>query len=175
MESFETFWRILCEAFPESEHRSREDHLALLENPLYQLNYIREGERIVGFWTLWDLAPYAFMEHLALSALCRGKGYGTVVFEGLFKTLDRPLILEVERPDTETAARRIAFYERLGLHLNRYDYVQPPLQKGQPPVPMYLMSWPEPLTPEQFEEARRLLYTQAYAGLAEAWVERADT
>lgn len=164
MKDFDEFWRILCEAFPENEHRSREDHKALLNNPIYQLNYIRENQQVLGFWSLWNIGAFSFMEHLALDNSCRGKGYGTKVFEILFSSLDRPLILEVERPDTEEAQRRIALYQRLGLHLNLYDYYQPPLQPGFEPVPMYLMSWPEPLEEDAFNTVRERLYDIVYHG-----------
>lgn len=168
MEHFEVFWRILCEAFPESEHRSREDHLALLDKPFYQLNTILKEDEPVGFWSLWDLEGFVFMEHLAVDAACRGEGHGTAVFRELFKTLDRPLVLEVERPDTAAAVRRIALYQRLGLHLNPYDYVQPPLQKGQETVPMHLMTWPSPLSPEAYEAVRDTLYALVYDGFQPA-------
>lgn len=162
MNDFDEFWRILCEAFPENEHRSRESHAALLKDPLYQLNYIREDGQILGFWSLWNLGSCLYMEHLALDIRCRGKGYGSRVFQQIFETARLPLILEVERPDTEKARRRIELYQRLGLHLNRFDYVQPPMQEGCGSVPMYLMSWPEALGELEFSAIRKQLYETVY-------------
>lgn len=162
MDDFDAFWRILCEAFPESEHRSREAHRALLDNPRYRLYFIRENGRIQGFWGLWTLDGFNYIEHIALDSSCRGKGTGTRIFEALFRSGEQPLILEVERPETEEAGRRIAFYERLGLHLNRFDYVQPAMQDGCDPVPMYLMSWPEALDAAGFDGVREQLYRTVY-------------
>lgn len=162
MNDFDEFWRILCDAFPESEHRNREGQRVLLDHPLYKLNFIRENNRILGFWSVWRLDPFQYIEHLALDSSCRGKGYGTRLLEQVFRQAAGPLILEVERPDTEEARRRIVFYERLGLHLNRYDYFQPPLQPGYEPVPMYLMSWPEPLGQTEFNAVRKELYAVVY-------------
>lgn len=162
MNDFDEFWRILCEAFHEETHRSREAHEALLKHPLYQLNYIREEGRVLGFWSIWNLGSFRFMEHLAVDSCCRGKGYGSRVFRQLFETSPLPLVLEVERPDTEEARRRIEFYRRLGLHLNPYDYIQPAMQEGCGPVPLYLMSWPDPLGEAGFKEVRRLLYDKVY-------------
>lgn len=163
MNDFEVFWRILCEAFPECEHRRRESHEALLKHPRYRLNFIREEERILGFWSLWDLGEFRYMEHLALDSSCRGKGYGSKVFEQVFQDAELPFILEVERPDTDKARRRIALYQRLGLHLNRFDYHQPPLQPGCREIPMYLMSWPEPLDEAGFNGIRDKLYETVYS------------
>lgn len=161
MKDFEEFWRILCESFPESEHRSRHAHRAILDNPIYTLRYIREEGRILGFWSIWDLGCCRFMEHLALDRECRGKGYGSAIFKDIFEE-DKPLILEVEKPHTEEAKRRIEFYRRLGLHLNTFDYYQPPMQEGYGTVPMYIMSWPDPLDKAAFENLRALLYDRVY-------------
>lgn len=161
MRDFEEFWRILCEAFPESEHRSREAHQAILNNPIYTLNYIREEGHILGFWSIWDLGSSRFMEHLALDKSCRGKGYGSAVFKKIFMD-EKPLILEVEKPDTEVARKRIELYQHLGLHLNTFDYYQPPMQEGFGTVPMYMMSWPEPLNKPTFNNIRGVLYDRVY-------------
>lgn len=162
MDAFKPFWRILCEAFPESEHRSQEEHLALLSHPRYELNPILCEGSVAGYWSLWKLDTFSFIEHIAVDSAYRGRGLGTQVFQELFSVLKGPLILEVERPVTPEAERRIAFYERLGLHLNRYPYVQPALQTGQPPVPMHLMSWPEPLNRQCYEAVRQELYRIVY-------------
>ncbi len=162
MKDFEEFWRILCEAFPENEHRRKERHEALLDHSLYSLHFIREEGRILGFWSLWNLGEFLYMEHLALDSRYRGKGYGSRVFEQIFREAKVPFVLEVERPDTEKARRRIALYERLGLHLNRFDYYQPPLQLGCEKIPMYLMSWPVPLNEAQFTAVRDRLCETVY-------------
>lgn len=162
MDDFRRFWEILCEAFPEEEHRSREDHEALMTNPAYEITYIRENSRIVGFYSLWDLGAFVFMEHFAFDAEYRGKGLGAKYLQALFKELNRPLVLEVEVPATQDAKRRIAFYEAQGLHFNRYAYVQPPLQVMCRAVPMHLMSWPQPLTEEMYHKYKKRLYHVVY-------------
>ncbi len=162
MNDFDVFWRILCEAFPEEEHRNREGQEALLNNPAYHLHYIREEGQILGFWSTWDFESFLFVEHLALDSVCRGKGYGTSALQQIFDTAGKSVILEVEKPETEKAKRRIALYERLGLHLNTYDYFQPPLQTGQGCVPMYIMSWPSLLNEMDFKRVRSELYRIVY-------------
>ncbi|AZS15605.1 hypothetical protein [Paenibacillus lutimineralis] len=73
----------------------------------------------------------------------------------------KPLILEVELPDTSLSQRRIKFYERLGFYINPYDYVQPALS-GQAAIPLKMMSYPEPLTPKQFANVKSVLYSKVY-------------
>ncbi len=166
MNDFEEFWRILCEAFPENEHRSRVDHEALLDHPLYQLNYIREDGKILGFWSVWNLSSFLFVEHLALDRRCQGKQYGSAALNRIVGTAGLPLVLEVEKPETEDARRRIGFYQRMGVHLNPFDYFQPPLQVGCDIVPMHLMSWPDPLDEAGFTAIRKELYDTVYGGYA---------
>lgn len=161
MRDFDEFWRILCEAFPESEHRNRAAHEALLNHPEYTLHFIREEDKIFGFWSIWDLGSCRFMEHLALDKSCRGRGYGSAVLKEIFKD-EKPLILEVEKPDTEEARRRIELYRRLGLHLNTFSYYQPPMQDNCTAVPMYIMSWPKPLDKDSFNQLRIILYDRVY-------------
>ena len=72
------------------------------------------------------------------------------------------MCLEVELPDTETAKRRIGFYERNGFFLNRYPYEQPPLSKGADRIPMYVMTAGRPVGEEEFESLRRLVYASVY-------------
>ena len=54
----------------------------------------------------------------------------------------KPLVLEVELPETSTEAeRRVRFYERCGLTAHEdFPYWQPPYRQDLPEVPMMLMS-----------------------------------
>lgn len=74
----------------------------------------------------------------------------------------RPIVLEVEPPDTDMAQRRISFYERLGFHLNPFEYMQPPLQKGQPELSLKIMSYPQTLTDAEFALYKETLYSKVY-------------
>ncbi|MNY54601.1 hypothetical protein D3C86_1904940 [compost metagenome] len=72
------------------------------------------------------------------------------------------MLLEVEPPAGELEQRRIGFYERLGFHLNPYDYVQPPLRTGQPDLPLRIMTYPRPIRKSEFQLYREILYTEVY-------------
>ena len=74
----------------------------------------------------------------------------------------QPIILEVEPPTDNTSQRRIAFYQRLGFHLNPYHYEQPSMQPGQPAIPLYIMSYPKPLRKDTFESYVDELYRKVY-------------
>ena len=59
----------------------------------------------------------------------RGNGIGTMLFKYYLTNTEKLTILEVELPEDEISSRRIKYYERMGMKLNEYDYLQPPLQE----------------------------------------------
>ena len=71
-------------------------------------------------------------------------------------------MLEVELPEDEITRRRVGFYRRHGLALNERFYQQLPLRDGDSPTPMFLMSFPCPLTDAEFVRVRREIYRHVY-------------
>ncbi len=80
----------------------------------------------------------------------------------LLEISKQPMILEVEPPFTQEAQRRINFYERLGFHLNDFEYWQPPYEEEKPWVRLQLMSSLRPLTSSEFKSVRNQLYASVY-------------
>lgn len=159
---FERFWEIYIQSFPESERRNKPQQIVLLEDPRYHvLPIIHEGNE-AGFFTYWDLDGFLFGEHLAVDESFRNAGLGRIFLEQFFTTLKAPFIIEVERPINEIAARRIAFYERLGFVLCPFDYVQPSYTGLTEPVPMYMMAYQQVLDRNQFELYRSNIHKTVY-------------
>ncbi len=96
-----------------------------------------------GFITTWTLPSARYVEHFAIHSGLRGGGLGGRAFASLREkaTTSLPLVLEVEAPVDELTRRRIAFYERHGMHLLRdTTYEQPPYVAGGKALPMCLMA-----------------------------------
>jgi hypothetical protein len=74
----------------------------------------------------------------------------------------KPVFLEVEPPSTEIARRRINFYERIGFHLNKFDYLQPALQGGQKPLLLKNMTYPNPLEEVFFDYCKKIIFENVY-------------
>ena len=70
--------------------------------------------------------------------------------------------MEVEPPETEMARRRIGFYQRHGIFLNRFAYWQQPLRPGAVPMPLLVMSWPRPVSAGGFEPYKKIIYREVY-------------
>lgn len=160
---FDQIFAIMGASFPESERRTYAGQKNLLADPHYRLiTKKNEQNRIIAFMAVWEFSSFRFVEHIAVDSTIRGGGLGRKLMEAYIGESSKPILLEVEPPDTELAQRRIGFYERLGFCLNPFEYVQPPLQEGQPDLPLQIMSYPEPLTETAFSLYKEDLYEKVY-------------
>ena len=156
-------YRLMLESFPRDELRSCEDQRALLDEPRYH-PYVAHGEggEVVALLTVWSLGEIAFIEHFAVAPALRGGGLGSRLLGEIVTMYQKPLCLEVERPETETARQRIDFYRRNGFYLNEYDYEQPAYGEGRAAVPLYVMTWGQAVDRPTFERIRASLYDKVY-------------
>ncbi|SMB81440.1 Ribosomal protein S18 acetylase RimI [Desulfonispora thiosulfatigenes DSM 11270] len=161
-ETWEVFWEIYNDSFPEDEKRNLQAQKRLLDNPKYKILPYKAKNETIGFCTVWELGDFLYVEHAATHQKVRGKGHGEKMYQGLIKEYPTKIVLEVEPPDTEIAKRRINFYQRLGFKLNSYDYVQPAYDESKKPVPLMIMSYPNNLVKDEFVDVRDTLYEQVH-------------
>ena len=121
-----------------------------------------DDNQVIGLLGIWQFKKFNFIEHFAVREDLRGQGLGSQMIQDYAKSDAKPIVLETERPKTKIAKRRIGFWQRNGFILNEYDYIQPPYSPEKYPVPMFLMSKPHPLTPEEFESYRTSIHTAVY-------------
>ncbi len=150
--------------FPDNERRATEaqryntDH-----NPVFHCMLAEEENEPVGFFTYWDFGQYCYGEHFATQASIRNQGYGSRIICALYDHIQRPLVLEVEMPNSDISMRRIHFYQRHGLQLwEGYDYIQPPYSADSAELPMLLMASRE-LNPQQdFNHVVQTIHHEVY-------------
>lgn len=160
---FDKIFALMKASFPENERRTYAGQKELLANPHYRLiTQTNDNNQIIAFLTAWEFPFFRFVEHIAVDPGARGTGIGRKLMTAYIEESSKPVLLEVEPPDTDLARRRISFYERLGFQVNPYEHMQPPLQKGQPYLPLKLMSYPQILTEEEFALCKEILYTNVY-------------
>ena len=160
---FKDLFEIMDYSFPRNERRDMDEQLALFDDGRYKVacQYGDDG-KLRAFMAYWELDGVTYLEHFAVARTLRGAGLGGAFLDELLKGLKPPVCLEVELPETDIAARRIAFYRRHGFILNDYDYIQPPLGKGRVPQPLKVMSYGAPLSRGQFEDIRGKIYAAVY-------------
>ena len=130
------------EAFPPEEYRPKEKQLAILDDVGYKATVLKDGEAVIGFIAVWRLNGFTFAEHFAVSSNMRNKGVGTEFLKEYLKSLDTPLVLEVENVDDEIAKRRIGFYKRIGFIETDICYNQPNFHTSNKVIPLKIMYHP---------------------------------
>jgi ribosomal protein S18 acetylase RimI-like enzyme len=163
LKNFNKAWKIYGEAFPEDERRSLSQQMMLMESPMYSFKYLFDCQELAGFLTYWKLDGFVYIDHFAISRILRGKGLGEKALADFLLNQNQDVVLEVEKPENETAKKRIAFYERLGFFLNEYDYLQPAFSDNKRAVPLLIMSRPSSLSRKGFEKIKEILYRDVYS------------
>lgn len=160
---FDKIFAIMMASFPENERRTYAGQKELLSDPHYRLiTEMDSSNNIIAFAAVWEFPLFRFVEHIAVDPAVRGSGLGGKLMKAYIGESLKPILLEVELPDTDIAERRVSFYKRLGFHFNHFDYVQPPLKNGQADLPLKMMSYPQTLTEGEFSLFKDILYTKVY-------------
>ena len=92
--------------------------------------YYDEGNRFCGFSYVIHTEKMAFILYLAVDGTMHSKGYGSEIMRQIIKHHEsREIVLNCEpmadyAENAEQRLRRIRFYERLGLKVTEYQYVE---------------------------------------------------
>ncbi len=149
-ESFDKVYNKMKAAFPEEERRTDFDEKNCLKDSKFNFFEIFDNDNEVGFIALWVFRDFVFIEHLAIDSDKRNGGYGSKALSLVKEKFNKPLILEAEAPETEQQIKRIRFYDRHGFKVNGFDYMQPSYHGGEG-VPLKILSFPEILSQEEFD------------------------
>jgi ribosomal protein S18 acetylase RimI-like enzyme len=154
--------RTYTEAFPPAERRDFALVAELLrEEPRFTLCSLLYEDRYIGFISFWRFEAFAYIEHFAIDASERNKGWGGIVLRQFTRKI-HPVVLETEPPSDKISRRRIGFYERAGFVLSPHPYLQPPYRRGEAAVPLRLMSYGEIDAGRDFGQIRQTLYRHVY-------------
>lgn len=130
-------------SFPDEERRPWPDLCIKTSDGAIALVGITHEGTPIGFFTIWDLGDFNYIEHFAIGAAYRCLGAGAAALDSLLAIKsDKPMVIEVERAATsDLADRRISFYMRHGFRpYHDFDYIQPPYSSELGAVPLTLMS-----------------------------------
>ena len=155
IDDFDALYKILQEHFPEKEQKEYNYmKQAIIQGKINVIVQKEEGT-IIGALCYVLLDAYAFIDYLVIVNQHQGKRLGEKILQHFISLMDRPIVLEVELPDTPIAKRRIAFYQRQNFILNEYYYEVP--ENGlRPTCTFLLMTYPRAISQEEFD----ILYPQ---------------
>lgn len=161
--NFDSFFKLMNEAFPSVERRSYEGQKKLLYEDLYNIIADKDDyENINAFIATWEFSDFNFIEHFAVASKMRGNGMGTLMLNEYLYKCNKPIFLEVELPENNISRRRIEFYKRLGFELNNFEYLQPPMQKQHDFLPLIVMSYPRSVDEIEFMNFKNIIYDKVY-------------
>ena len=135
-------------SFPPHELREEPSQQKILNDPAYHFDLLFDGGQFVGEVLYWEIAGFFYIEHFCILPELRNRHYGQAALELLHGT---PLILEIDPPVDAISIRRKGFYERCGFVPNPYRHIHPPYHRGNSGHELVVMSYPAPLTQEQYD------------------------
>lgn len=161
-DQFDNLYKLLEESFPPDEYRDYKSQQDLLSHPLYKVFIYEENQGIGAFFAMWEGNDYIYLEHFAVKKNLRNGGLGSKLLKEFLQQQEKPVVLEIEVPNSGIEKRRAEFYIRNGFNLNEYGYDQPAFSDEKNPVPMVLMSYPNPLQEQEFQIFKDWIFTTVY-------------
>ena len=138
-------------SFPYHEQREAASQADILSDAEYRFYVIYDEETFVGLMLCWETGASIYVEHFCIQPEMRGRRYGQRALEYL-KRAGKTILLEIDPPADEISSRRKGFYERCGFTENPYPHVHPPYHDGSAGHPLVVMSSPERISAEEYEE-----------------------
>lgn len=165
-DQFDNLYKLLEESFPADEYRDYKSQQALLSHPLYKVFIYEENQELSALFATWEGEDYIYLEHFAVKESLRNGGLGSKLLGEFLSKQVKPVVLEIEIPNSGMEKRRAEFYVRNGFNLNEYGYDQPAFSPEKSPVPMVLMSYPESLQEQEFKEFKEWIFSCVYEDLS---------
>lgn len=157
---FSEFYTLYEDAFPVCERRDKADFINRLETAdNFYCRIILHDNKFAGFINTWHINDFIYIEHFAVTEELREQNIGGQILDLQTANTNQPIILEAEKPDTDIARRRIAFYKRHGFQIVNTQYMQPPYRSTDEPTAMYLLC-----TQEHFSDEQTTLFQQTVYG-----------
>lgn len=151
------------ESFPQDERRPTRQWLHF-NNSLkpFDIYEVLAEQEFLGIISVWLFDDFAYVEHFAIKAQNRGKGWGSSVIKSLRNRITCPIVIEVEPPADNVSRKRISFYERNGFHISNKKYLQPPYASGLKFIELKIMSTDAQFLSEKFSYIVDTLYRLVY-------------
>lgn len=138
-------------SFPINEQRFPEDHADALSDPAFHCEAILDNSAFAGLIFYWQMREFCYVEHFAVAGELRGRRVGSRALAEFCKRHGR-VILEIDPVCDEITTRRKRFYQHLGFRSNPQDHRHPPYRGAFPPHRLEVLSYPNPLTEDEYNE-----------------------
>ena len=135
-----TIFSVYCQTFPENERRSKTQFENLFKQEKVSIFSILNNSDFIGYFIIWELDGFAFLEHFEIFEEFRNQNYGSKVLKKITENYSE-IILETEPKNlSKIAGKRIHFYERNDFHEISNSYVQPSYGEGKTSLELLLFA-----------------------------------
>lgn len=163
LQQFNQVYQLFEKAFIPAELRPYEQMKTLYNHNEFQIYTRIDNEQLIAAMIVWEFDEFVYFENFAVDQKFRGQGIGSQFLKELQRFYaDKLLILEVEKPFDEISEKRIQFYQRHQWKLNPYEYIQPLLRENEEDVHLQLMSYPNQINNQQFQNIKNTLFKYVY-------------
>lgn len=145
-------------AFPPYEQRSYQGRESILSHEDYYLYYFTDNNAFVGFIGSWKINDYFYIEHLAISDLLRGQGYGQKILKQFCHDVGQ-VILEIDPVIDEVSRKRLSFYQHCGFQQNEYAHAHPSYYPENKPHELKVLSYPRAIDKQTYQRFNQMLQT----------------
>lgn len=144
----ENIYQSYCATFPEIERRNERQFQQLFKNQHARIFAVLNDFKFVGYFILWELNDFVFLEHFEIFTDFRRLYLGSEVLKKISE-INSKIVLETEHEkSSENAIKRIKFYEKNNFQPILETYVQPGYGDGKEKIELLLYAnfTPENLT-----------------------------
>ncbi|MBC7556073.1 MAG: GNAT family N-acetyltransferase [Chryseobacterium sp.] len=154
-----SIFKAYCDTFPEAERRSKAQFENLFEQETVKIFSILNDADFIGYFIIWELDGFVFLEHFEIFQSFRNKNLGSGVLKKLVQTYPNVILeTETEKLNAE-APKRIIFYQNNGFHKILDSYVQPSYGEGKESLQLLLFA---NFQPENLEMITENIYDVVY-------------
>lgn len=145
-------WKVYETSFPREERRTRAAQKTIMNNPRYHFEMWRSDDEPIGLTAWWKYERFSFLEHFAVHPRRRSGGLGRKILTCWMRRPHPLVLLEIDTLTDEISRRRWNFYERLGFLDNGIAHSHPSYYDGMGKVPLLVLSYPDRIERELYEE-----------------------
>lgn len=156
---YQKFITLYASSFPIFEQRTEEQQETAFNNSSYHLLGYEENNVFIGFISYWEFDDYLYVEHFAINAALRGRGYGSKVLDKFTKQTDKTILLEVDPIVDDVTTARLRFYQRCGFFKNPHQHKHPAYRNGFKPHSLIVLTTKGQISTEEYQNFKYDLET----------------
>lgn len=145
------FKELYAASFPVFEQRTEQQQERAFHSFNYHLIGYEEEGVFIGFISYWEFEGYHYIEHFAVNADLRGKGYGSKILQSFLHSTEKIVLLEIDPIIDDVSKARLRFYGKCGFYENPYRHVHPAYRTGYEAHPLVVLTTQRQITDQEYQ------------------------